>query len=157
MKSYICGAIFVLSALPAAAENAIRSFFPDEASCYGRSYSPDHLKSHPEQRVTAMAISPDFAIADPMIGLWFATSLRGVPGGNFEGYAYCETGGPGQLLCGMEGDAGSFTLSAAKNGALLLEVGRYGISLEADSGYVTLESHQGDDRSFILQPLANCP
>lgn len=147
----------MLLALPAAAENAILLFFPDEASCYGRSYSQDHLQGHPDQRVTAIAISPDFSIADPMIGLWFAASLRGVPGGNFEAYAYCEPGGPGQLFCGMEGDAGSFTLSAAKNGSLLMDMGRYGISLESDSGYVTLQSHQGDDRSFLLQPLSNCP
>lgn len=157
MKAYACATIFILSALPATAENAIARFFPDEASCYGRSYSPDHLKSHPQQRVTAMAVSPDFAIDHPMIGLWFATSLRGVPGGNFEAYAYCENGGPDQLLCGMEGDAGSFSISPAKNGAILVEVGRYGIGLEADIGFVTLESHQGDDRSFILQPLSNCP
>jgi len=157
MKAYACATLFILPALPATAENAIARFFPDEASCYGRSYSPDHLKSHPQQRVTAMAVSPDFAIDDPMIGLWFATSLRGVPGGNFEAYAYCENGGPDQLLCGMEGDAGSFSISPAKNGAILVEVGRYGIGLEADTGFVTLESQQGDDRSFILQPLSNCP
>lgn len=157
MKAFICGAILILSALPAMAENAMRGIFPDEASCYGRSYSPDHLKSHPDQRVTAMAVSPDFSMADPMVGLWFAASLRGVPGGDFEAYAYCENGGPDQLLCGMEGDAGSFSISPAKNGTILIEVGRSGIGLESDTGFITLDSHQGDDRSFILQPLSNCP
>ena len=157
MKSYISAAILTFSAIPAAAENAIPAFFPNEASCYGRSYSSDHLNSHPEQRVTMLAIAPDFAIAHPMIGLWIVGSVRGVPGGDIEGYAYCENGAPGQLDCGMEGDAGSFTLSAAKNGGVLIEVGRYGMSFEANPDYVTLESHRGDDRSFILQPLANCP
>lgn len=157
MKAVIYVATLMSVALPAAAENAIPRFFPDEASCYGRSYSTDHLNSHPEQRVTAIAVSPDFAIDHPMIGLWFATSLRGVPGGNFEAYAYCEHSGPDRLFCGMEGDAGSFTISAAKGGAILIEVGRYGIGLEGDTGFVTLESSSGDDRSFLLQPLANCP
>ena len=157
MKSYLCAAILILSALPVAAENAIRTFFPDEASCYGRSYSADHLKSHPEQRVTALAIAPDFAIDHPMIGLWIVGSVRGVPDDDIERYAYCENGAPGQLDCGMEGDAGSFTLSAAKNGGVLIEVGRYGMSFEGSSDFVTLDSHRGDDRSFILQPMSNCP
>jgi hypothetical protein len=72
-----------------------------------------------------------------------------------EGLSYCETSA-GILSCGMEGDAGSFTVSPAKGGAVIVTVGSYGLALEGAGGFVTLEARRGDDRSFILPQVARC-
>lgn len=148
-------ALFICSALPALAKSPQDQMFPGRDSCYARSYTEDHLATHPAQRVTEIAVIPDFTIADPMLGLRVLVRLRGVPGGDFEAFAYCENEGASTLYCGMEGDAGSFAITPAKNGAILIQVSSLGMSFENDSGFATLERNQGDDRSFILRP-ASC-
>ena len=60
------------------------------------------------------------------------------------------------MSCAMEGDAGGFMVEPAKNGAVLLTVGKDGIGFENDTGFVVLEPSRGDDRSFLLQPNI-CP
>lgn len=126
--------------------------FPDAGTCYARIYSADHLAGHPAQRVTGMRLSPDFRIAEPFLGLHVELSLRGVPGGAFEGVGYCENEGGETLYCGLEGDAGGFTVTPAKGGAVLVTVSRSGMSFENEAGFVTLERQTGDDRSFLLRP-----
>jgi hypothetical protein len=151
-RSAICAAFFVFCAGPTLADTALEKMFPGKSGCYARSYSAEHLDTHPAQRVTDISVVPEAEVADPMIGLWVSLTLRGVPGGAFEGLAYCENSRSQALDCGLEGDAGSFSITPAKNGAILIEVGRYGMSFENDTGFATLESRQGDDRSFILRP-----
>ncbi len=126
--------------------------FPDVQTCYLRAYSDDHLEKHQAQRVVEISLTPDFQIADPLLGLRVELRLRGVQGGDFEGYGYCENEGPSTLYCGMEGDAGGFTVTPAKGGAVLVTVSSLGMSFENDAGFVTLEQKKGDDRSFILRP-----
>jgi hypothetical protein len=126
--------------------------FPGPHSCYARSYTDDHLAKHPQQRVTDIRLSPDFQIADPLLGLHVMLRLRGTPGGAFEGYGYCENAGGDTVYCAMEGDAGGFAVTPAKGGAVLVSVSSLGMSFENDAGFVTLEKEQGDDRSFILRP-----
>lgn len=145
----------VLLPVSAALGGPVDRFFPGKSGCYVRNYTSDHLADHPDQRVMGMALIADATIADPMIGLSVGIDLRSVPGGFFEAFAYCEPVGEDRLSCGLEGDAGSFTIAPAKGGAILVEVGKYGMSLENIQGFATLDSHKGDDRSFILQP-ANC-
>ena len=135
----------------AMAENPMQAMFPGKAGCYARSYNASHLAKHPEQLVTNLAIVADASMADPMLGLWIGADLRGDIAGHYEGYAYCETAG-GSLSCGMEGDAGSFTVSSDKDGNILIEVGRYGMSFEGAVDFITLKADRGDDRSFILNP-----
>ena len=142
------------SATPILADTAIQKLFPQKSGCYARSYSAEHLAAHPAQAVTDIIVLAEAEVADPMLGLWVRLNLRGVPGGEFEALAYCETSRTQGLDCGLEGDAGSFSVTPAKNGAILIEVGRYGMSFENDGGYVTLDRNQGDDRSFLLQPAA---
>lgn len=137
------------------AESPQQQMFPGRDSCYARTYTKDHLATHPAQRVIEIAVLPDFTIADPMLGLRVLVRLRGVPGGAFEGFAYCESEGASTLYCGMEGDAGGFAITPAKNGAILIHVSSHGMSFENDAGFATLERNQGDDRSFILRP-ASC-
>lgn len=128
--------------------------FPATDSCYARSYSKEHLASHPAQRVTQISISPDFTIADPMLGVHLKLRLRGVPGGNFETFGYCENEGGHTLYCGMEGDAGGFQITPEKAGAILIKVSSYGMTFENETGFATLERNSGDDRSFLLKPVA---
>jgi hypothetical protein len=130
--------------------------FPGPDSCYARSPSDNRNGSRAAQRVTEFAVIPDFTVANPMLGLRVLVSLRGVPGGMFEAFAYCESGGASTLDCGMEGDAGGFAVSPSKDGAILIKVGPDGMVLENDRGFATLESDAGDDRGFALRP-ATCP
>lgn len=124
--------------------------FPGASSCYARTYSKDHLAKHPAQRVTKIAVSPEAGSTDRYLTLHVNIALRGVPGGQFEAYAYCENEG-GHLYCGMEGDAGGFQISPAKGGAILVEVSSLGMGFENGSGFAVLERNSGDDRSFLLQ------
>ena len=147
--------IFTFSTAAAAlAQSPQDQMFPGPDSCYARSYSQDHLASHPAQRVTRITISPDFTIADPMLGVHLKLRLRGVPGGAFEAYGYCENEGGHTLYCGIEGDAGGFQITPAKQGGILIEVSSLGMSFENEAGFATLERNSGDDRSFLLQPVA---
>lgn len=145
-----------LATRQAMAETPIDRFFPEKSGCYVRNYSARQLASHPEQRVTGIAVIAEGSAADPGIGLWTAVKLRGVPGGNFEALAYCEAVAADALRCGLEGDAGSFALSASQDDAILIEVGRFGMRFENEQGFAKLESRSGSDQSFILYP-AVCP
>jgi hypothetical protein len=145
--------LIYLSTTPLAAQSPTDLMFPGRSGCYIRQYGPDHLARHPEQRVTTILLLAEGSIAEPMLGVWVNVSLRGVPGGEFEALSYCENI-EDTLYCGMEGDAGAFTLRPAKDGAVLLEVARYGMSFENERGFETLESDRGDDRSFLLNSAA---
>jgi hypothetical protein len=142
-----------LSATPVAAQSPTDAMFPGRSGWYHRLYSPDHLASHPTQRVTEISLTAEGSIADPMLGLWVHVTLRGVPGGDFEALAYCENEGD-QIYCGMEGDAGGFSVAPAKNRAVLVSVSSYGMGFENERGFERLERDSGDDRSFLLQPVS---
>lgn len=141
----------VVALVTVASANPMHEMFPGKSGCYARSYSIDHLTAHPDQLVTAIALTPEDSVADPMIGLWIDLKLRGDIAGTYLGLGYCEAAGA-RLACGMEGDAGSFTISPEKDGSILVEVGPYGMSFEAETGFVTLMGDRGDDRSFLLHP-----
>jgi hypothetical protein len=141
--------LMCLSAAPLAAQSPADRMFPLKSGCYIRQYGPDHLESHPEQRVTTIMLVAEGSIAGPLLGLWVNVALRGGPGGEYQALAYCENIGD-TLYCGMEGDAGAFTVRPDENGSVLVKVGRDGMSFENESGFATLESDRGDDRSFRL-------
>ncbi len=139
------------AALPRGAGEVPGVFDPGQggAACYLRRYSAQHLRDHPEQRVAAMALGlVAMEGADAVLSL--GVRLRG--GARYEGSAYCAQDGEG-LDCLMEGDAGRFSLTPGKKGALRLAVGARGISFEGADGFVTLEGTSGDDRVFLLPPL----
>ena len=154
-RSVSCASILMCMAASAGlAQSPQQQMFPGTDSCYSRSYTKDHLAKHPAQRVTQISVSPDFSIAEPMLGLHIQLRLRGVPGGAYEAYGYCENEGGHTIYCGMEGDAGGFQITPAKNGAILLTVASYGMTFENENGFSTLERTAGDDRSFLLLPAA---
>ena len=124
--------------------------------CYARSYSDDHLKAHPGQRVAEIEIdmakvNPDGKpITEEAIELGFGIKLKDKTHW-YTNVAICKSEGA-HISCFLEGDGGAFTLSAAQDGAVRLETGNYGIAMEGADDFVELSGTEGDDRVFILQP-----
>jgi hypothetical protein len=143
-------------ASPALAQGPWDQIFPDPESCYLRSYTADHLTRHPQQRVTRITLAavPD-APTDPLPAVKLRVDLRGPDGGTAEAVAYCEEV-PDRLSCGMEGDAGVFTVTSTREDAILVAVGPDGMALETDRGFVTLDAERGDDRRFLLWRGPGC-
>jgi hypothetical protein len=140
---------------PVAAESPQAQMFPQADACYARSYSSDHLTRHPQQRVTAMAIGLADLQTDARLTLHLTLRLRGpTPAGAFEADAYCENEGDHTLYCAIEGDGGGFQITPANEGRILIEASSDGMGFENDTGFVTLERNAGDDRSFLLAPVA---
>lgn len=146
-----------LLATPALAQSPRAAMFPSDASCYLRHYDKAHLAKHPAQRVREIAIGPmtgnfesDVLILKVMV--WIDGH-----DGYYTGVASCENTG-GSLSCQLEGDAGWFTLTPRRQGAILMKLGRDGIGFEGRD-FVTLSGSSGDDREFLLPPVAadSCP
>lgn len=155
----LCALAVAALTLPATAwaETPANAMFPTKGSCYAREYARSHLARHPAQRVTSIALSPEpRGASDAILQIWVIVTVRDWPGTKLEALAYCEDAGNGALFCGMEGDAGSFTLKSAKAGAILLSVGRFGMGFEGDQDFITLAPDTGDDRSFLLPPTNAC-
>ena len=122
--------------------------------CYLRRYTADHLLRHPLQRVSAMGLILDPSGDQTMLNLYVKVrpgQVRAVAS------AYCDQDDKG-LDCLLEGDAGRFSLTRARDGALRLSVAPRGISFEGARNFITLSGTSGDDRMFLLPPLdvADC-
>jgi hypothetical protein len=155
IRAIPCAAILML-ATPVVAKSPQDQMFPDSGSCYARTYTAEHLAAHPKQQVTDIAVKPDFDFAKPLLALYLTMALRNVPGDDFETYSACENEGEKTLYCTLEGDAGAFKVTPTKEGAILIEVSRRGMTLENDKVFATIKGRAGDDRSFLLQASA-CP
>lgn len=146
--------LMLLSSPGAEAQSPQDLMFPGGNRCYEREYGKGHLARHPEQRVTRISVSPDPVSDAPRFAVELRLGVRGTPAGAFEAHAICENNGATTLYCTMEGDAGGFQLTPAKNRSLLLSVSSLGMSFENEAGFVLLEHDTGDDRSFILRSFA---
>ncbi len=153
VRSACCAAILMLSGQAALAQSPQEQMFPRSDSCYARNYGAAHLRKHPEQRVTRFSVTPNFVSDAPRMAIELRLSMRGNVGGAFAAYAICENTG-GSIYCTMENDAGGFQIDPAKNRAIRVTVSSLGMSFENEGGGVTLERNSGDDRSFILRPVA---
>jgi hypothetical protein len=152
-----CCAVFMALVLtgPLAAQSPTDRMFPDDRSCYAREYGIAHLASHPQQQATSIALTPQGRSPDGLSRqVWVTATVRSMPG-KLEALAYCENISD-QLYCQMEGDAGAFALTVARDGAVLLAVSSRGMTFEGETGFVTFERSRGDDRSFLLRPTADC-
>jgi len=143
----VAAALFL--ATPASALPMENHFGTGQTSgCFSRSYSTEHLRKNPRQRVVSISIgfSPrqEYAAEYGPIQFSIDARFRGNLGsGGAE--AYCAPNGGG-YRCAVEGDGGHFTLSAS-NGRLRLAVsGR--LVLETDTGFV--DFMEGDDKVFLL-------
>lgn len=139
--------------LPLLAQTGATAMFPPEAACFQRQYDAAHLAKHPQQQVVDIALTPaEGQVVSTSLVVDIAVTLRGT-GAHYIGSAYCEPDGTG-LSCGMEGDAGAFNLSLRKGGALLLAVSPLGMSFENEQDFLTISGTSGDDRAFLMQPVA---
>lgn len=146
-----------LLATPALGQSPRDTMFPSDASCYLRHYDKAHLASHPQQQVREIAIGPQTgSFESDVLSLTVTLSLRGVPE-IYSGTAYCENTGGG-LSCQMEGDAGWFTLTPRRKGAVLMAVGKGGLVFEGRN-FIYISGTMGDDRDFLLPPVPadSCP
>ena len=138
--------------LPLLAQTGATAMFPPEAACFQRQYDAAHLAQHPRQQVVEIALTPaEGQVVSTSLVVDIAVTLRA--GDHYIGSAYCEPEGNG-LSCGMEGDAGAFSLSVRKGGALLLNVDPLGMSFENEQDFLTISGTSGDDRAFLMQPVA---
>lgn len=145
-------------ALPAAAEAVRWVMFPSDGACYLRQYSRDHLAANQNQMVTQIAIGPEYGQAEAaVLVLRVAVYVRGSDE-QFRGSAYCDTRG-GSLSCWLEGDAGQFSLTPAKNGAIKLQVGTSPLLFEGKRGYLGFGAEASDDNTFLIPrvPADACP
>lgn len=141
--------------------------------CWARTYDEAHLKKNPVQKVTdiAFAYVPEKVFPgetapqvlwdqysdDPAFSALMVVRLkedrRVLLGG-----AYCRSGGPKELKCGIEGDGGSFTLIQQVDGGVKLD-NPEGFSVEYPStnpdepndGYVLIDP-KDDHRAFLMKP-----
>ncbi len=141
---------FPLSSL---AQTGATAMFPPEASCFQRHYDAAHLAKHPQQLVIDIALTPaEGQEVSSSLVVDISVKLRGVSD-SYIGSAYCEPDALG-LSCGMEGDAGAFSLALREDGALLLKVDPRGMSFEGAQDFLTLSGTDGDDRAFLMHPIA---
>lgn len=142
-----------------AGESLFQTHFANVANgtpCYARSYSAAHLKEHPAQRVAKIEIdmakeNPDGKpITEEAIELGFGVQLKTSPEW-YTNVAICKSAGP-EMNCFLEGDGGSFTLTAAEGGSLRLKTGDYGLAIEGEKDFMELPGDKGDDRVFVLPP-----
>lgn len=119
--------------------------------CFVRSYSEQHLKDHPQQQVTYIALSPS-PLSDggavEEIDLFIQVRSTDY---QYHALAYCQPIAGGSL-CSIEGDGGQFTLTPAKGRDLYLTVQPGGLGLEGQTETLRIEADRGDDRKFRIPP-----
>jgi hypothetical protein len=131
MKALLVALLVTLAATPAVAT--------DDAwlGCYTRVYDAQHLVDNPGQKIrtVTLELSPsdmEQDVAAYLAGIWVTTTYddrRYVSGG------YCLWAGEG-IDCGMDGDAGRFTLQRTDKG----------VRLQNTEGFF-LEDMEGEDPS----------
>ncbi len=121
---------------PARTEPPIVGFIDTaEPFCYAREYDAAHMKAHPKQKVTAIALTyaPEKTFKDvpepqkmwdqysdyPAFSAIIAVKLSDKQGIALGG-VYCRTGSSTMLECGVEGDGGTFTVLLQDDGRVKL-------------------------------------
>lgn len=185
-KTLICTSLIALAALFAApfpeAEAQEGKYFSDlpldghfgsYRSCYGRAYTGDHLKKHPDQKVADISLShfpnhqellgmenafqpyPD----TPRLILELSVRLKQNapydPGAIWTEKAFCEPDGD-RLHCALECDAGTFFVEGRKN-SILMTGGTDLLFTQCDVGDQVL-MREPDDKAFELfaLPSSHC-
>ena len=145
--------LLMILPLPLYAQTGATAMFPPEASCFQHHYDAAHLAKHPQQKITDIALTPaEGQEVSTSLVIDISVKLRGISD-SYIGSAYCEPDSVG-LSCGMEGDAGAFSLALRDGGALLLQVDSGGMSFEGERDFLTLSGSSGDDRAFLMYPVA---
>ncbi len=130
--------------------NAIDTFFVGKAECYARSYDKAHLASHPDQRVTDIWLGVG-GFQDPAGDATLDFGFRLRQGSAYSAAAIC-TG----MVCRIEGDGGSFTLSASGE-SVRIDIGSF-LVLEGEEDF-SGDLAISDDTVFVVHRAAAsaCP
>lgn len=139
--------------------------------CYARDYDAAHMKAHPKQKVTGIALTyvpekyfPDYPepqklwdqYADfPAFSAILAVTVAGHEGVAL-GSAYCRTGSSKMLECGIEGDGGTFNVLLQDDGRVkLVNEGSFTVAYpsknpdEEDGDYVVVDA-KDDHGAFVM-------
>ena len=144
--------ILLAGLLPAVSIAAEAASFHDawrgEKPCFTRSYGARHLAAHPKQRLTRFVLQENTlpgANGDGRFDVGFAFTVRG---GKevFEGQGICRDANR-TATCGVEGDGGSFTMTA-DGSDLILHITR--IAVEGERDFSPELGVGGDDRVVRL-------
>lgn len=129
--------------------------------CWEANYSAAHLAERPEQTVTAFRISREpagypKAPGDTLMEMQVTFRSRdgGREGDEASAIGYCRPDGEDRLNCGIEGDAGNYSIQSQGPGELLLSVGDRGMTLETKRDIRELRADEGDDKAFLLRPCS---
>lgn len=160
--------LFFLSAPVLAQELPLENYFFSFDTCYGRSYSRQHLRDHPDQSVLEIAIS-HFPARQELLGMespWqpYPDTPRVVMTMDvmmrvkdkaepvaFQVQGICDPN-KAKLTCAIECDGGGFTLSAGKSDTLMVTLDRDIEAVTCDAGDYTLFKTP-EDTTFRLNPL----
>ncbi|WP_269581234.1 hypothetical protein [Roseibium sp. Sym1] len=142
----------------------LEDYFSSLNTCYGRSYSSDHLQQHHGQQVIDMAVShfpqkqellgmdspfqpyPDTPRMVLRLDVWLRGQDR-----SWQEHAICEPHGD-SLSCAIECDGGTFEIEARDQDRLLVKLRSDLYFTQCDAGDAML-SRTAEDRSFLLSPL----
>ncbi len=153
MRSTLAALLVMVSIQPAFAQaKPLSQVFG--SACYGRVYDKAHLAKHPRQRVTSILVRDGVVPAGKQPGVVaivdIRLTLRG--GETAEAAGYCKRSGA-SLICGLEGDAGSVTISRrSRDGVMVAVSSRFDI--ETQKGFIELA--KGDDQAFQLASWSDC-
>lgn len=180
MRQLIAFAIVLSAAAaslsPAGAQQARNSVPPAAfvdplvATCFARAYSADHMRSHPRQKVTDIAMiyrpvlildgveTPQWDASGPgtLINVVLAVRVRGGRSAPMLGFGYCQPASGEKLDCGIDEDGGQFSLRRTKGGFLLENTDRL-LVMPADSRddgtsqSVTI-ARADDQAEFLVKP-----
>ena len=136
----------------------------NDSACFMRIYDAAHLKAHPKQLVRQIRIAHRGTADDGTLYISLDINLRKRANNGTYDYnsgGYCKGKGA-SLVCTPEWDAGRFTISAGKNGtlvvrnaALIVNPSNYDSEDIADNA---VDLGKSDDATWILSPVypENC-
>ena len=165
----LAAALALLTPLSAHAATPMVGFVdPDFPTCFARAYSADHMAKNPRQRVTGIVFTyvPTRSVGGgrperqwdanggrPFIHATILVRMKGMAE-TLMGGVSCEAKA-GRLVCGIEGDAGTFTLGQHEAGVRLENPDRFTISpatgdMDRDQRRSVTIDARDDHRVFLL-------
>ncbi len=124
-------------------------------TCFSRIYSSSHLRSHPRQVTTQIALAaldrPKGQVNLPPNVSEFLIGIRTRDTSIWKTkIAYCEfNSGNGPSMCQIESDGGSFRLTNRPDGTVLIRT-TGAIRLGSEENLIEIGGDGSDDNTFIL-------
>lgn len=162
-RTLFAATLLAAASLPASAQLLPAEISPDlqyADTCFQRTYTAQHLRSNPAQRVTRIALAAlDRDAERPNIPDNQSEMLIAVQVHNSSlwrsSLAYCSFGqGNRPSTCNIESDGGAFALTNRTDGTVMIRTAG-ALRVGADDEMVEFGGRFSDDNAFILPP-ASC-